>query len=100
MVSKSTQRKVAALRLAAYVAQGGLCFYCGRRMWTHTANPHDDNATTADHITPLSLGGHMFGLVVAACRVCNHERGNMPWLYFVALINERKKHDLAANPSR
>lgn len=93
MVSKKISTRIAELRKAAYVSQGGVCFYCDRRMWLHSADRYDPGSATADHITPLSQGGDMFGLIVAACRECNSRRGNMPWLFFVALMNEERKRD-------
>src|ERR1035437_3381316 len=43
----------------------GLCGYCG------------NSADTMDHIVPRSKGGpHAWENVVAACRPCNHRKGN------------------------
>ena len=45
------------------------CGYCGR-----TGGPRD---LTVDHVKPLSRGGeHTWDNVVAACRRCNHRKGN------------------------
>ena len=43
----------------------GVCAYCG------------DEADTMDHILPRAQGGtHTWENVVAACRRCNHKKGN------------------------
>lgn len=43
---------------------GGICHYCG------------DEATTADHVIPRSLGGSDdMDNLVAACRSCNSRKG-------------------------
>jgi hypothetical protein len=49
------------------------CSYCGR-----DAGPGD---LTVDHVKPLSRGGlHSWDNVVAACRRCNHRKGDrLPW---------------------
>ncbi|MGZ4431542.1 MAG: HNH endonuclease, partial [Gaiellales bacterium] len=45
------------------------CSYCGR-----DGGPND---LTVDHVKPLSRGGsHTWDNVVAACRRCNHRKGN------------------------
>ena len=44
---------------------GGTCAYC------------KDDADTMDHIVPRAQGGgHVWENVVAACRRCNHKKGN------------------------
>ena len=46
-----------------------LCLYCGK--------PHADAELTRDHVVPVSRGGHdHWENVVAACKRCNHFKGN------------------------
>lgn len=55
-----------------------ICSYCGRKL--STRKNHDDrspNATTIDHVIPLSVGGaNSFANVVLSCFDCNGRKGN------------------------
>lgn len=51
---------------ARLLANNPTCHWCGAP------------ATTADHLTPASLGGTIAGNLVPACTHCNSARGNRP----------------------
>lgn len=55
------------------------CHYCGKHLTFDTI--------TLDHVIPLSKGGPM-GIrnIVAACLVCNRQRGNQPYKTFVRRV--------------
>lgn len=64
--------------------QAGCCAYCGEVMEIDTCNK--PMSATIDHIIPRSKGGkdEIFNLV-AACRQCNTEKGNMPLVDFIQI---------------
>ncbi len=54
---------------ALFVRDGNTCLYCGHH--------HRDGELTRDHVVPTSRGGcDDWDNVVAACRRCNHQKGN------------------------
>ena len=54
---------------ALFVRDQGLCMYCGKT--------HHDGELTRDHTVPVSRGGaDVWDNVVAACKRCNHFKGN------------------------
>ncbi len=54
---------------ALFVRDRGTCLYCG--------NQFSDSDLTRDHVHPVSRGGHdTWDNVVAACKRCNHFKGN------------------------
>lgn len=56
--------------------QEGRCAYCGRAMVLGPTNAR--NLATLDHVLPLSRGGlHHWENTVAACKACNHYKGDM-----------------------
>jgi 5-methylcytosine-specific restriction protein A len=58
------------------------CFYCGAEFNT-------DNPLTLDHIVPLCSGGtNQLNNLVAACKVCNREKGAKP----IGAMFEGKRH--------
>ena len=60
------------LRAYVYHRDGGKCQYCGKR-------PNKDNPLTLDHIVPRAAGGSdRPDNIVAACRRCNHAKGDQP----------------------
>jgi len=62
-------------RIALAEAQNWRCAYCGCVMEIETS--------TADHVVPRSKGGSNFHTnLVAACFLCNQERGAMPAIDF------------------
>lgn len=62
--------------------QGGKCLYCGKSCIENT-NHEDPAKATIDHIRPKSKGGKdSLDNLAIACRPCNKERGNRPWLDF------------------
>lgn len=93
--------KLQRLRTRAFLAQGGLCFYCGIPMWLHsptelgikprTARPL---RCTAEHVVPRQDGGRdTQENIVAACLHCNlrrHKRKTPPPAdVFRALVHRR-----------
>ena len=63
-----------ALRLRAYYAQKGLCYWCKEEM-KRTRDQRDPRQLTGDHLIPVFNGGKTIpGNIVAACRKCNSER--------------------------
>lgn len=71
--------------------QGGKCFYCGKHAFIEAAANYNRKATL-DHKTPLSLGGEPFGdNVVAACTLCNAQKGMLDAPTFLAVINDHAK---------
>lgn len=63
-----------ALRLRAYWAQEGLCYWCKQPM-KKDADETDPLQLTADHLIPVYAGGKTApGNIVAACRKCNSSR--------------------------
>src|SRR5262245_39184184 len=64
------------LRERAHRAQGGLCYWCGRKMRTNGPQNHP-LACTGDHLIPRYAGGLTKpGNIVAACRECNSSRNS------------------------
>ena len=54
---------------ALFVRDGNVCLYCGQHF--------SDGDLTRDHVLPASRGGRdQWDNVVAACRRCNHFKGN------------------------
>ena len=54
---------------ALFRRDANICMYCG--------NPFQDKDLTRDHVVPSSKGGEdTWENVVAACRRCNHHKGN------------------------
>ncbi|MEM7217815.1 MAG: HNH endonuclease [Pseudomonadota bacterium] len=54
---------------ALFCRDRNICLYCG--------NSHSDAELTRDHVVPSSRGGtDRWDNVVAACRRCNHRKGN------------------------
>lgn len=68
----STRRRPRVVRFSRFnvlLRDGFTCQYCGAR-------PHARDLTV-DHVTPRARGGQTrWNNVVAACRRCNHEKGN------------------------
>jgi 5-methylcytosine-specific restriction endonuclease McrA len=63
-----------ALRLRAYWAQSGKCWWC-KELLHRTSDASDPLQLTADHLIPLHAGGKTApGNIVAACRKCNSGR--------------------------
>ena len=79
-------KTIPRMRLQAFEAQGGRCFYCRVLMWTEDgltfARRYGVSAhlakwlqCTAEHLLPRQNGGGDSRTnVVAACRWCNHHR--------------------------
>lgn len=73
-------------RHAAFVRQGGLCYYCGQPMWERNAKSHalrlnitklqaQDLRCTAEHrVARQDGGGNRASNIVAAHRKCNADR--------------------------
>lgn len=68
--------------------QGGRCFYCDKEIFVHGDENYHRKATL-DHKTPLALGGEPFGdNVVAACRLCNAQKGMLDATTFLAVRDD------------
>ncbi|MFK0334901.1 HNH endonuclease [Rhizobium sp. NPDC090275] len=66
-------KKIQKLRNRAFVAQGGLCWYCGCTM--RNDGLHSPLMCTAEHLIARSDGGRTTAVnIVAACRYCNAGR--------------------------
>ena len=69
------KRKRKALRRRV-VEEGLVCHICGGDIDT-TLDPRDPMSFTADHITPLALGGHLVRNELRPAHMrCNARRGN------------------------
>jgi hypothetical protein len=79
------RQRIKVLRQQAFERQGGLCYYCGVRMWLSNPSelpggPHSSNAwaklrCTAEHLKAQAEGGlDAPENIVAACALCNHTR--------------------------
>lgn len=72
--------KLSTLRFQAFQAQNGNCYYCGQRMWIHSANeprpsPDARFQCTAEHLIARQDGGRdVTSNIVAACWFCNSRR--------------------------
>lgn len=65
--------KLNKLRDEAFHRQGGLCWYCGRRM--SAASHKGPNRRTAEHLLAQCDGGQdVAENIVAACYFCNVQR--------------------------
>lgn len=65
-------------RLAIYIRDGFTCVYCGTDL--KHADPTD---VTLDHLLPRSAGGTNEATnLVTACRHCNSQRGDRPWVSY------------------
>ncbi len=84
---------VNALKRRAFWNQEGRCFYCSEpMMWRRdpALKRRPNRRVTAEHLEPSSRGGpDTFHNVVAACYGCNHERGDMPLLQWVSVLQGR-----------
>lgn len=80
-----SSHRIQLLRLHAFHRQGGLCYYCGVRMWLSSPcelveHPHKSKQAarlrcTAEHLEPRSAGGRDTEYnIAAACSHCNHTR--------------------------
>lgn len=68
-------------RFSAVQHQNGVCLYCGS---TITAKP-GDSGCELDHVVPRSGGGSSKREnLVAVCRRCNSEKGNLPFSLWAA----------------
>ncbi|MGX6451070.1 type II CRISPR RNA-guided endonuclease Cas9 [Brevibacterium paucivorans] len=71
-------------RFRAVQHQNGVCLYCGS---TITAKP-GDSGCELDHVVPRSGGGSSRREnLVAVCRRCNSEKGNLPFGLWAATSN-------------
>jgi 5-methylcytosine-specific restriction endonuclease McrA len=71
---QSYRRARAALKRVTK-RDGLVCWLCGKPFdWS--LHPSDRMAWTADHITPLSRGGHITGPMKPAHRSCNSKRND------------------------
>lgn len=62
-----TQKQRVKLRLDCAMRQGGICYWCGKKM----------GEITLDHIKPLHLGGADSAKnCVASCKHCNQQKSN------------------------
>lgn len=80
-----SKNRIKVLRQRAFERQGGLCCYCGVRMWLNDPGelpgvPHEPAAwaklqCTAEHLKARSEGGgNTTEDIAAACARCNHTR--------------------------
>ena len=71
------------LRQKVLRRDGARCVYCGEVM--------PAEALTLDHVQPRMRGGDQsLGNLVAACRVCNAEKGSAPaWAYLAERPDQR-----------
>jgi hypothetical protein len=77
--STDRQRKGAVYERLTSAARNtpGPCILCGRDI--DRTLPHTDAASpTAEHVAPLTTGGHPLGPMGPAHRVCNMRRYNKP----------------------
>ena len=65
------QRRRARLKRSA---DGDVCWHCSRPIDMDLKWP-DPGAWTADHVEPVSRGGHNRGLILTAHWLCNQRRG-------------------------
>ncbi len=73
------------------------CHYCG--VYMTFENGHKENAITADHVIPRSLGGsdHISNLI-GVCSRCNAARGVLPYklyLRYVQRYGRPRDHHMA-----
>lgn len=55
--------------------QGWVCWLC-HKPFDWSLHPSDKWAWTADHVTPLAVGGHITGTLKPAHRSCNSRRND------------------------
>ena len=74
-MSRRGQARLRRIRRALFEVQGGLCYYCGRRMSRRRPRPGErnpDEMATIDHLIPRFAGGtNDKDNLVVACRACN-----------------------------
>lgn len=71
-IKTNAKRYIPPLDNQKIVKDSRFCVYCGEK------------ATTADHMTPKSRGGHDgYANLVPACYHCNQEKGNMTYDEYV-----------------
>lgn len=76
MISRLNTAKAQDWRRKHFKRQLGLCAYCKSPMVMEPENSR--RAATLDHVIPLSRGGeHHWENTVCACRICNHDKGNL-----------------------
>ena len=69
-----------ARRLAIYLRDRFACAYCGREL--RNALPEE---VTLDHLLPRSAGGtNEAPNLITACRTCNSQRQEKPWLDYAS----------------
>lgn len=79
-------QSISKLRYSAFVAQAGLCYYCGRPMWADepeqfarmyglTPAQAAQRRCTAEHLQAQCDGGlNCHSNIAAACHYCNQRR--------------------------
>ncbi|MBF0680102.1 MAG: HNH endonuclease [Devosia sp.] len=73
-------KKISRIRQAAFHTQGGLCWYCGRPMFTEIIPKSSTRRwlCTAEHLRPRSEGGaDNQSNIRAVCLFCNQTRHRM-----------------------
>lgn len=75
-MSRTGHRTYRAKR-ARLLRDNDTCHLCGGWINPNHKYPHPMSGT-ADHITPISKGGHNLGDLAAAHWICNTKRGNKP----------------------
>lgn len=71
----SIRRRYRAEAIAKWNKNGGTCWLCGGPIDLNRKFP-DPLSLEADHVIPVSVGGHVLGRVEPAHRICNIRRGN------------------------
>lgn len=86
MMPRRTQSGLSAIttRQVLYDVQGGVCFYCDRRM---TMTQCGSLTATVEHRRPRAAGGSdRRDNLVASCERCNSAKGGMTEAEFVAAV--------------
>lgn len=63
------------------------CHWCGKTLRFDVGGLPD--SVEADHLNPISAGGHWAGEMVPSCRRCNQSRGNKPADVYRATMQEK-----------
>lgn len=75
-MSSRAKRYKRNLKARLFIAQGGLCWLCGKRMEMGTGG-HDPMFATLDHVRPKKFGGtNAQDNLMLAHGICNSTRGH------------------------
>ncbi|WP_188535170.1 HNH endonuclease [Kocuria dechangensis] len=81
------QDRIKALK-RQWEREGRTCTYCGTELLWGTSGL--EKSLEADHVIPVSLGGHVLGEMIPSCRLHNQRRQNKTVQEFMQLFEDER----------